>query len=217
MELTQNFKKLVLGTAVMASVAFLLPSCENKGTSHNDNGTMGDNRNEKDPKEVAENQNDEMLETRKAEKDAQFLVEAAEINLEEIQLGQLAQTKSTDAEVKKIGQMMVTDHTKALNEVKALAAKKGIQIPTTLTEDGQEAYKRLSDKKERYFNEDYCDVMVRGHKKAINKFEEAAKDATDSEIRTWASSMLPGLRTHLEHADICQSKDKDDKKVAAAK
>ncbi len=209
-----TLKKIILGTAVIATGTFLMPSCTN--TTDNDRNTTADNRNEKDPKEVAEDNNDAMLETRKAEKDAQFLVDAASINLEEIQLGQLAQTKSTDAEVKRIGQMMVTDHTKSLNEVKALAARKGVQIPTTLTEDGQDAMERLNKKTAKEFNDDYCDVMSRAHKNAINKFEDAAKDAHDDEIRDWAMASLPALKAHLNHVDICQSKDKDNKKVSAS-
>ena len=46
-----------------------------------------------DVKDVAEEQNDEKFDSNQQEKDAQFVVNAAEMNIEEIQLGQLAQQK----------------------------------------------------------------------------------------------------------------------------
>ena len=48
--------------------------------------------------------------------------------------------------------------------------------------------------------------MVSGHKDAIDKFERAAKESTDPDIQTWASNMLPSLRTHLDHSMNCQEK-----------
>jgi len=193
-----NLKKTVLATVALAAAVFIIPSCMNGN---------------KDSKDVAEKTNENTIDNRKQEKDAQFLVDAAEISLEEIELGKLAQTKSTDPEVKKVGQMMVTDHTKSLNELKDLASKKGISIPTTLTKDGQDEFNKLSDKKESDFNEDYCDITVKGHKKAIDKFENASNNAEDSEIKSWATSTLPNLRMNLEHADMCKVKDKDNKNL----
>jgi putative membrane protein len=99
--------------------------------------------NSDDPKEIAEDQNEEKFDDRKSEKDANFLVEAAAINLEEIKLGELAQQKGTLAETKALGKMMVTEHTAALKDIKALAANKSITIPEVLTEDGQDAYDDL--------------------------------------------------------------------------
>ena len=156
-----------------------------------------------DTKEIAQEQNEVKFDNAK-EEEAKFLVNAAEINLEEIQLGQLAQTKSLNAEVKSLGKMMETAHTKAQSDLQALAEKKQITIPTTLTEEGMSASKKLMDKKARDFDKEYCDKMVSGHKAAINKFEKASTDATDPDIRNWATSILPALRTHLDYSITCQ-------------
>src|SRR5688572_15676685 len=65
----------------------------------------------KDPKEVAEEQNNEMdkktEEDMNKERDEDFLIKATEINMEEIQLSQLALQKATMAEVKTLAQMML--------------------------------------------------------------------------------------------------------------
>jgi putative membrane protein len=167
-----------------------------------------DNGNPDDTKEMAEDENDARFDERKSEKDAEFLVDAAEINLEEIKLGELAQQKGTTNDVKELGKMMVQSHTNALKDLKNLAANKSVALPGSLTEDGQEAYDKLNEKSGADFNKDYCDMMVKGHKNAIERFEWASSKATDSEIRNWASAMLPTLNEHLEHSNECLEKCK---------
>jgi putative membrane protein len=171
-----------------------------------------DNGNPDDSKEIAEDQNEERFDDRKSEKDANFLVEAAAINLEEIKLGELAQQKGTMADTKALGKMMVDEHTTALNDLKALAADKSITIPEVITEDGQDAYDDLKEESGMDFDKEYCSMMVRGHRSAIRKFEKASSNAEDSDIRNFASSMLPSLRTHLEHSEACKEKAKDQKR-----
>jgi len=165
-----------------------------------------------DPKDVAEEQNDERFDERKSEKDAQFLVEAATINMEEIKLGELAQQKGTMADTKDLGKMMVTEHKKALADLTKLAESKSIVLPAALPEEAQDAYDKLNEKTGVDFDKEYADKMVKGHKDAIDKFEKASSDAEDADIRNWASSMLPSLRTHLEHSEMCQEKAKAMKK-----
>lgn len=157
----------------------------------------------KDTKEVAEDHNEAKFENAK-EEDAEFLVDAAEMNLEEIQLGQLAQRNGMNEEVKTLGKMMETEHTKTLDELKALAAKKQVTIPTTLTDDGMSANKKLMDMKASNFDKEYSDKMVNAHKEAISKFEKASTDAKDADIRNWATATLPGLRKHLDHSLTAQ-------------
>ena len=199
-----NFKKTIIKSGlVIASIAMVLSYASCSESKKDDD--------KKDPKEVAEDKNDEKIDstsnstnTDKMKWDADFLVAAAEINQEEIQLGQLAQTNGQMKEVKDLGKMLVADHSKASAELKALAAKKSIALPASLTDDAKDAYKKLSEKKGKDFDNAYTNMMVDGHKKAIEKFEKAAADATNPEIKAWAASMLPGLKTHLDHAITCQ-------------
>lgn len=138
--------------------------------------------------------------------DARFLAQAAEINLEEIQMGQLAQKKSVSTDVKELGSMMEKAHTQSLSELTTLANKKGITLPTSLTEDGREEFKELNNKSAKRFNEEYCEATIKDHKKAIELFEEASEDAMDSEIKAWALATLPVLKMHLANAKACKEK-----------
>lgn len=158
-----------------------------------------------DSKEVAEEHNEAKFD-KADEKDAQFMVNAAETNLEEIQLGQLAQKNGMMADVQKLGTSMEAAHLKAMASLKELAAKKMITLPTTITQNGQDAYKKLMDKPGKDFDKAYCDMMVDGHKQAVDKFQSAETDVKDADIKAWAASMLPALRSHLDHAMVCQAK-----------
>ena len=160
----------------------------------------------KDTKSVANEQNAIKYANTNKEKDAKFLVDVAEINLEEIKLGQLARQKSAMADVKELGKMMETAHSKCMNELTILAKKKSIAIPSSLTDNGNDAYKKLSNLSGTSFDKEYCDMMINGHKGAIAEFEKEIKESNDADIKQFATSTLPELHSHLEHATTCQKK-----------
>jgi len=186
-------KKLLLAGKVILGAGLIiifLNSCKNETK-------------QEDPKEVAEDINEAKFDTiADKEDDSEFLVDQAEINLAEIEIGKLAQTKSTNAEVKKFGKMLVDEHTKAASEVSALAKTKNFTLPTSLTEEGQEEYNKLNEKSGTDFDKKFADMMVSGHEKAIDKLRKAAEDATDADVKLWASNNIAGLTAHLEHAKL---------------
>jgi putative membrane protein len=194
MRTTKKIKGLITdGTMMIFAVMLTVIAC---------------NQRPEDTKDAAEDHNEAKFDDKSTEKDAQFLVEAAAINLNEIQLGQLAGTNATMQEVKDLGKMMEDEHSKKLEELKTLAAKKTVTIPVSATEQGQDDYKKLSEKTGKDFDKDFCDMMVKGHKDAIDKFEKASSECNDAEIKEWATATLPALRNHLDHALTCQEKMK---------
>jgi len=153
--------------------------------------------------EVSQENNDSQFDNAK-ESDAQFLVTVAQINLEEIQLGQLAQTNALMSHVKELGNRMATEHAKAQSDLQTLAAKKLITLPTTLSNKGMDANNKLMDKNGKDFDKEYSEMMVNGHKDTLDKFQKASIEASDPDIRYWARTMLPTLRTQLNHSIECQ-------------
>jgi putative membrane protein len=186
-------KKLLLaGKAILgaALIIIFLNSCKNETK-------------QEDPKEVAEDANETKFDSIDSkEDDSQYLVDQAEINLEEIEIGKLAQTKSTNAEVKKFGKMLVDEHTKSASEVSTLAKTKNFTLPTSLTENGQDKFNKLNEKSGVDFDKKFADMMVDGHEKAIDKIKKAAENAKDADVRQWATNSIPVLTTHLEHAKV---------------
>lgn len=161
-----------------------------------------------DVKDVAEEQNDEKFDSNQQEKDAQFVVNAAEMNIEEIQLGQLAQQKGSSSHVKELGKMMVEMHTKSQNDLATLANNKFVSIPTSPTDDAMKSYDKLNEKSGTDFDKAYADMMVDKHKDAIKTFEKASSDCEDMDIKNWATTSLPDLRAHLDYSLDCQEKCK---------
>lgn len=188
--------------AAVLSAAVLM-SCKN-----NDRMAPGSQKAD-DTREISEEHNEAKFETRAQEKDAQFLVDAATISMEEVRLGQLAASNAKLKEVKDLAQMLVTDHQKIYDGVGELAAKKQVTIPTAMPAEVKNDADKMSGKMGKEFDTDYCDKMVEAHKDAITKFERASTDAADADIRNWASETLPVLRRHLDHAMACR--DKSDK------
>jgi putative membrane protein len=186
-------KKILLAGKVILGAGLLivtLNSCKNETK-------------QEDPKEVAEDSNEAKFDSIDDKKDdSEFLVDIAEVNLAEIEIGKLAQTKSTNPEVKKFGKMLVDEHTKSASEVSALAKAKNFTLPTSLTEDGQEEYKKLNEKSGLDFDKKFVDMMIDGHEKAIDKLQKATKDAKDEDVKLWASNNIAPLTAHLEHAKL---------------
>ncbi|MCE7066257.1 DUF4142 domain-containing protein [Dyadobacter sp. CY326] len=159
-----------------------------------------------DSKEVAEEQNDAKLDDTKLEDDSEFAVAAADGGMLEVQLGELAQTNAASADVKKFGATMVTEHGKANEELKALAQTKNITLPMSLSDDKTKKVEELSKKKGAEFDKDYIAFMVDDHKEDISEFEEAASDAKDGEVKSWAAGKVPALKHHLEMAQTLKDK-----------
>jgi putative membrane protein len=127
----------------------------------------------------------------------------------EVQLGTLALTKASNAEVKQFAQMMVDDHSKGNNELKSLAQQKTISLPTVLGDKHQKDFDDLNKKSGTDFDKDYMDLMVKDHKDDIKEFEDEAKDGKDAELKSWAAGKVPVLQHHLEAAERAQKSVKD--------
>jgi putative membrane protein len=74
-----------------------------------------------------------------------FLKEAAEGGLAEAELGQLAVEKSSNEDVKRFAQRMAEDHGKANENLKQLAAQKGVSLPSEPSAKQKAKKERLSE------------------------------------------------------------------------
>jgi len=133
-------------------------------------------------------------------KDQQFLQHAASDGLAEVQMGQMAAERATNPEVQRFGQRMVTDHTKANQELMALAQSKNISIAKKTDKQHQKTAEALAKKQGANFDREYMRDMVKDHEKAVQLFSTAAKEGRDADIRAFASQTLPTLQEHLQMA-----------------
>jgi len=143
-----------------------------------------------------------------ASDDNDFMKEAAVGGMAEVEMGKLATTKAASADVKKFAQMMVDDHTKANNDLKALASKKGMTLPTDLDSSHKATMDDLREQVGADFDKAYVEEMVDDHEEDVAKFEDEAKNATDPEVRAFAQKTLPTLQKHLDAIKSIQAKMK---------
>lgn len=182
-------------------VAGNLVSCESTKTDDSKEAltdlsdTMGDS------KDMAKNQNDEKFKDSPIKDDARFAVAAADGGMLEVELGKLAQTNGSSQIVKDFGKHIVEDHSKANEELKAIALSKSITLPDALSEKYLKKVDDLTKKTGEEFDKDYIDLMVSDHKDDIKAFEKEAEKGNDPEIKAFASSKLPTLKHHLQMAE----------------
>lgn len=132
--------------------------------------------------------------------DRQFMTDAAQGGKTEVQLGYLAVQKAVSNDVKQFGQRMIDDHSQANNELMQLAANKTVTLPSELKSEQQETMNRLANLSGKEFDRAYMAEMLKDHKEDVAKFEQAANQATDPALKSWANKTLPTLRQHLEMA-----------------
>lgn len=133
-----------------------------------------------------------------SDKDKGFIQDAAKDGMMEVEMGKMGQKQAKNAEVKKFATRMVTDHSKANTELKALAKKKGVTLDAASPKEH-----KMDD---ATFDKDYMDQMVKDHEKDVKEFEEEAKDGSDADVKAWANKTLPTLKKHLEMAKEIQGK-----------
>jgi putative membrane protein len=127
-----------------------------------------------------------------------FITKAIQGNLAEVQMGQLAQEKSQNSDVKAFGQQLVTDHNDANSKATAIAKDIGVTPPEEPSKKQKADYDKLSKLSGDAFDKQFARHMVMDHKKDISEYQADSKkkDPTAS----YASDTLPTLRKHLEMA-----------------
>lgn len=133
--------------------------------------------------------------------DKTFVKKAAEGGLAEVELGQLATQKASSDDVKKFGQRMVDDHSKANDQLKQVAAQEHIDLPTEPSAKDKATKARLEKLSGEQFDHAYMRDMVKDHRTDVTEFAHEAKMGKDPAVKSFAESTLPTLREHLKSAE----------------
>ncbi|MCF0074198.1 DUF4142 domain-containing protein [Dyadobacter sp. CY261] len=135
-----------------------------------------------------------------AQVDRDFMIKAADSNLFEIKAGEMASDKAVVDSVKHYGHHMVTDHSMATMELKALAQKKMVDLPENLSPAKQMKLDSLAMLSGMTFDSVYMAMMVISHVETIDLFELETTLGQDPEVKSFAEGKLPVLHHHLEEA-----------------
>jgi putative membrane protein len=132
--------------------------------------------------------------------DTKFMKDAAADGLAEVEMGRLATEKASSSELRDFGRMLVDDHTKANDELKSLASKKNVQLPTEPKPEHKAEHARLSKLSGKSFDDAFAKAMVTDHDKAVQLFSQEKNGGGDAELKSWAGNTLPTLEKHRDEA-----------------
>ena len=147
--------------------------------------------------------------------DKTFVEKAAVGGMAEVQLGNLAQQKAANDQVKQFAARMVTDHTKANDELKQIASTKGVQLPSALDKKHQSDMDRLQKMSGADFDKAYMSHMVDDHKQDVAEFKKEANGGKDGDVKGFAAKTLPTLEEHLKLAQTTNDAVKKGAKTAS--
>ena len=147
-----------------------------------------------------------MIACSQAKDSNKFAANAAQGGLAEVEMGRLASERGADPSVKEFGRRMTADHARAGAELKAIAQRKGIQLPPNVDSSQRSELDKLAKLSGAAFDKEYMSAMVKDHETDVQDFETQAKQGGDPDIKAFANKTLPVLKQHLEMARAAAKK-----------
>ncbi|WP_462264063.1 DUF4142 domain-containing protein [Mucilaginibacter sp.] len=190
--------KKVFTVALLAVAAFTFQACKSGA---------GDSKNMADSANAVKDSSTKPAATggiAAVEDDAQFATKAADGGMAEVAYAKLALQKSTNPKIKEFAQQMVTDHTKANEELMGIAKTKNISLPAAPGTEMQKMMTDASAKAGAEFDKQYVSDMVKDHDEDVSLFDKASKDCKDAELKAFAGKTLPTLKMHQQHIKAIQ-------------
>jgi putative membrane protein len=140
-----------------------------------------------------------------AKADQNFMNDAVQGDLSEINMGKLAQQKGQSQGVKQFGQMLEQDHSQNLQKAKQTAEQLGLTTPTEPNKKQTTMYDHLSQLSGTQFDRQFAQDMVTDHKQDIGKFQKEAK--SKGALGDFAQQTIPTLQKHLQTAESLTSQN----------
>jgi putative membrane protein len=131
----------------------------------------------------------------------EFLKDAGQANQTEIAMANVAESKSQNAQVKDLATMMSTDHQANFALVQSIAQAHGITLETKLDMLNQHEVNRLQRADDADFDKEYTTLMIKDHVKCLKRFDKAASDIEEQDVKQYAQNTLPALRHHLKKSE----------------
>jgi putative membrane protein len=131
-----------------------------------------------------------------------FVSKAAASDMFEVESGKLAQTRSTNPQVKAFAADMVKAHTATTTGLKAAIQGSGQAItpPAALPDDKRDALDDLTKADAKDFDRKYMEGQVDAHQAALNLLQRYAQDGDTAQIKTFAADTAPKVQQHYDRA-----------------
>ncbi len=209
-------KKTFLSALVIASATLL--SCGGSGTNNNgsDSSTTSTSTTDSNSSTMNKSGADTGMNNMKdtgskmassgpvSAMDKMFMMEAGAGGNTEIAASKVALERSSSDRIKGFANMMISDHTKAGDELKSLASAHSVTLPDSVMEKQHAELNSLRSTSAKNFDKAYMSMMVKDHKETVDKFQMAAQKCDAGDLKGWASKTLPTLKMHTDSATTIQ-------------
>ncbi|MEU3553591.1 DUF4142 domain-containing protein [Streptomyces fragilis] len=133
------------------------------------------------------------------DQDVMFVKAAHQGNLAEIAAGQDAQKNATTACVKKVGMILVRDHTKLDADVRTLAGKLDIALPSGPTEEQKRELAAVQAKAgSSAYDKAWLTLQEAAHTKTLALIDQELKAGGNAEVKAAARAARPVVAMHLD-------------------
>ena len=132
--------------------------------------------------------------------DAEFMMSAAHSDQNEMQLSRMALTKGVSETAKKYANQMIADHTKSSANLKPIAAKAGVTLPTDMDADHKAMVPQIDKLTGKAFEDKYLQQMVADHQKTANTLKAHQQMTKNTALQGWITTTLPVVESHLKMA-----------------
>jgi putative membrane protein len=149
-----------------------------------------------------DDENDNMV----SEADRNFMMQVANSNLAEIELGQVAATRASKDSVKMFGTMMVTDHSMAQHQLDSIANQRKVDLPDVPDQAHRTLRDTLMKRTGRQFDTTYMGSQVRDHQMTLSILQSMMNTANDAALRNYATQAIPKVQMHLLLADTIRKR-----------
>jgi putative membrane protein len=129
--------------------------------------------------------------------DQQFISQAWQRNMAELELGRLGQQKATNPEVKLLSTKIVEDHTRANEELKEIAKSLSVTSPTALDPKYKETNEKLSQLSGSDFDRAYINEIVTVLGEGMPEFRLETNSGNSRKVKQFAARALPVRQEHL--------------------
>jgi putative membrane protein len=133
-----------------------------------------------------------------SDQDKQYLQAIHQVNLFEIEAGNMAQQQASDQQVKDLGAMFVTDHTQLDQTVQSTASSAGVTLPDSPTADQQAVLDQLKGLNGSEFDTQWVTAQLTAHNQAVQATETEIAQGSDSSVKQIAETALPVLQAHID-------------------
>ncbi len=132
--------------------------------------------------------------------DRSFIDKVARDGRAEVELGKLAQQKAASPDVKSLAARLVTDHSKANQQLMSIAQQEGVKPPSGIGKENTELRSRLEKLNGQAFDRAYVQAQVKDHQKDIQYLQRQADAVQNPELKSFIQQAEPVMQQHLQMA-----------------